>query len=254
MSTGLVLTVKNLFFPQFCITCRTRLFTEENGYFCPTCWESTPRVERPFCPVCGRPHPPVRGVSSLSNFPCGQCVKRGGTQPFNRMFAPAVYAEAMAEAIKLLKFHGKTRLVRPIGELVCDGINQEWDTGGYDFLIPVPLHKVRQRQRGFNQSLLLANEIVPFFPGARIVESLRRVRPTLVQSRLKSEAERRENVRGAFEWCSQAPLTGRKVVLVDDVITTAGTVTECAAVLRSAGARQVDVIAAAIAVAGPPTE
>jgi ComF family protein len=124
---------------------------------------------------------------------------------------------------------------------------RELDCESYAYVIPVPLYKVRYRERGFNQSRLLAQEVLPVLPAAKLDESLRRIRPTKVQSRLHSEAERRENVRGAFAVVDGSHLAESTILLVDDVVTTGGTIAECALVLREAGAATVDVLAAALA-------
>lgn len=247
MLTDWTLTVKNLFLPIFCKICGCRLLTEENGYFCPTCWELSPRVERPFCTLCGRPHAGVIGFGSLSNFPCADCRERAsrGGLPFRRMYGAALYDGAVKEAIKLFKFYGKRGLARPLGALMAEFAEREIECDAYDFIVPVPLHKVRERDRGFNQSRLLSQEILSVFPNARIDESLRRLRPTCVQSRLKTASERRANVVGAFA-VEGDRLAGSRVLLVDDVVTTSGTVSECAAALRRANAGAVDIFAAAL--------
>jgi ComF family protein len=138
-------------------------------------------------------------------------------------------------------------LAGPLGELMAEVAARELDCESYDYVIPVPLHKVRYRERGYNQSRLLAQEVLRVFPAARLDESLCRTRPTKVQSRLHSEAERRENVRGAFAVVDGSHLAGSTVLLVDDVVTTGGTISECALILREAGAAIVDVLAAALA-------
>jgi ComF family protein len=242
------LTLKNIFFPIFCKQCGQRLLTDENGYFCPTCWEMSPKVERPFCTVCGRPHPPQIGFGRTSNFICGRCLARkANQQSFRRIYGAAMYAGAVEEAIKLLKFHDRPRLARPLGAMMRGFAAQEMDDDAYDYLIPVPLHKVRLRERGYNQSELLARELLAYFTTARIDASLRRIRPTRVQSLLKGEAERRSNVVGAFAVTEGGRLRGKRVLLVDDVVTTSGTVSECARVLTQHGTATVDVFAAALA-------
>ena len=248
MASEWALTLKNLFLPVFCTLCGQRLLTEENGYFCPTCWEMSPRIQRPFCSVCGKPHQGVAGFGPPVNFPCADCrASEGRKRPYRRTFGAAVYSGAIMEAVKLLKFHDKQRLAGPLIELMAGFAVEEVDTEGYDALIPVPLHRVRERQRGFNQSRLLARGLLQTFPGARLDESLRRVRPTRVQSRLESESARRANVRGAFAVVDGEDLMGSTVLLVDDVVTTGHTVRECAAVLRRAGVAEVDIFAAALA-------
>jgi ComF family protein len=118
----------------------------------------------------------------------------------------------------------------------------------YDAVVPVPLHRVRQRWRGFNQAELIAEGAMRAFPRARLDRSLRRVRPTRAQSRLNSAAVRRANVRGAFAVDRESDFKGQTVLLVDDVVTTGGTVAECARALTRAGAQQVDVLAVAVPV------
>ena len=242
------LTLKNLFFPIFCQQCGLRLLTDENGYFCPTCWEGSPRIERPFCPICGKPHRAGVGLGTRSNFRCGPCSTAAKPKPYDRVLGAARYGAAVRMAIKLFKFHDKPRLCRPLGELMREQAELELECGRYDCLVPVPLHRVRRRERGFNQSELLAREILPAFPNAALDRSLARLRPTYVQSRLQTEKERRDSVRGAFGLIDGAMLKGKAVLLIDDVVTTGATIQECATVLKKSGASIVDVLAAALAV------
>jgi len=240
---GWGLAARNLVFPAFCRQCGVQLLTEENGYFCPGCWERSPRVVRPFCSGCGLPHPEMRGFGSRANYPCATCRDTPNTE-INRIYGAARYEDAVADAVKLLKFHGKRRLAGPLAEVMAAFAEAEMDLGEYGALVPVPLHRVRQRARGFNQSALLAEELARLFPGMTVDASLRRIRPTRTQSRLTRE-ERLANVRGAFA-VEGDTLAGKRVLLIDDVITTAGTVTECARVLKRAGAESVDVFAVAL--------
>jgi ComF family protein len=242
------LALKNLFLPIFCKQCGARLLTEENGYFCPDCWEISPRIERPFCPVCGRPHRGGIGLGTQVNFLCAACSAEKQQRPYRRILGACHYGGAIETAIKLCKFHDKRRLAGPLAETMADIAGRELDCEVYDFLVPVPLHRVRRRARGFNQALLLAREVQPQFPRAVIDESLHRIRPTRVQSRLKDPAERRANVKGAFAIVNGDHLRGKNVLLIDDVVTTAGTVAECAQVLRDHGVALVDVLAVALAV------
>ncbi|MBI4556885.1 MAG: ComF family protein [Candidatus Hydrogenedentes bacterium] len=242
-----VLTLKNLLLPIFCKKCGLRLLTEENGFFCPTCWELSPRIQRPFCTVCGKPHPGAVGFATQRNFPCADC-RAEKRLPYRRIYGAAYYEDAVAEAIKLFKFNDKSRLAGPLGRLMAEFASRELECDEYDYLTPVPLHRVRRRARGYNQSELLARGLLPIFPRAQLDDSLQRIRPTRVQSRLKTEAARRANVRGAFAVANGNHLRGKCVLLIDDVITTARTVSECARALRDAKVAAVDVFAAALAV------
>lgn len=239
------LAVKNLALPIFCKQCDRRLLTEENGFFCPECWERSPRIERPFCIICGRPHPAAVGFGTPVNFPCAQCRDRVH-RPYRRIYGAASYEGVIAEAVKLLKFHDKPRLARPLGVLMAQFAVRELDCDTYDALVPVPLHRVRERERGFNQSCLLACELVDCFPNAPINKSLARIRPTRVQSRLKTESERRSNIAGAFAVHGDE-LRDKNVLLIDDVVTTGGTAEECAKALKRAKAAKVDIFAVALA-------
>lgn len=238
------LSALNLFLPMYCRQCGARLLTEENNFFCPDCWEASPRVERPFCTACGKPHQRMVGLGETSNFPCAACREKPNRQ-VRRTWGAAQYDGAVALAIRLFKFHKKTLLLQPLAELMSEFARREMDRGRYDCLAPVPLYKTRLRERSFNQSLLLAQALLPEFPGAVLDQSLMRIRPTRAQSRLKSE-ERALNVRGAFAVQGDT-LAGKRVLLVDDVITTGGTISECAKAMLRAGAVEVDAFAAALA-------
>lgn len=243
------LTFKNLIWPQFCRDCGVRLLTEENGYFCPTCWEQSPRIMPPLCPKCGRPHESAIGFGPVVSYICEECNGESSrTIRYDRVCGAATYQDAIARAIRLFKFNGKVRLAEPLAELMREAAERDLDTERYTHIIPVPLYPVRGRERGFNQSRLLADCVLPTFPNATIDESLRRVRPTRTQSRLASEAERKANVRGAFDVIDGAQLKGATVLLIDDVVTSRGTANECARVLRQAGVERVDVLAVALAI------
>lgn len=244
------LTLRNILWPQFCKACGVRILTEENFHFCPNCWEASPRIEPPLCPTCGRPHPLAQGFMALPEgrlWQCGACISAKGRLPYRYTAAAAVYADCVAEAVKLLKFHGRLNLARPLCELLREAVEGMLDATQYDALVPVPLHRVRQRERGFNQSALLAQGIADCLPRARLDESLQRIRPTLTQSLIKDPKERRANVRGAFAAEEGATFKGENVLLVDDVVTTHGTVAECARVLKRAGAKAVDVATVCLA-------
>ncbi|MFO7976795.1 MAG: ComF family protein [Candidatus Hydrogenedentota bacterium] len=248
------LAAKNLFFPIFCQECGRRLLTDENGYFCGTCWELMPRIERPFCTVCGRPHRAAVGLGTRSNFPCGECIAADAKRPVRRTYGVARYEGVMEKAVKLFKFHGKQRLAKPLGELMAAFAEQELECDRYDLVVPVPLHTVRERERGYNQARLLADAVIGLFPRAHVAPLLRRTRPTRVQSTIHDPRERRKNIEGAFAIDEEMPPPKGQVLLIDDVVTTGFTVAENARMLLHAGARSVDVFAPALAVLrGEPT-
>jgi ComF family protein len=244
---GAWLLALEVVFPQFCKGCGERLFDLENGFFCPGCWEAPARVAAPYCTECGKPHAGMIGFGMPQNYPCAACREKPNKH-IGAIRGAVEYGGAIETAIKLLKFHGKIRLAPPLAGLMRAFAVANLDTASYTHLVPVPLHRVRERERGFNQSALLAREALPAFPRAVYDEQLQRIRPTLTQSRLRGAA-RHGNVRGAFAYVGPS-IKGARVLLVDDVVTTAGTVTECARILKIAGAESVDVLAVALAMPG----
>jgi ComF family protein len=143
-----------------------------------------------------------------------------------------------------LKFGGRAELARPLGRLMADLWRGEPRLGPVDGVLPVPLHWVRERRRGYNQALLLAKDFgrrteTPLWDGV-----LRRKRSTKPQTELGRES-RRANVEGAFEVKRPERVRGKSLLLVDDVCTTGATLEACARALKAAGARRVGALTAA---------
>jgi len=229
---ALAVAALDLIFPAVCPLCQARLGEGRRDPLCGGCWQSFTRLGPPWCARCGAPS--VEPVDA-----CPAC--RDTAVPFDYARAASVYGDAVREAIHALKFGGRRSLARPLGDLVreqCGGVL----TDRPDALIPVPLARARERDRGFNQAELIAERLgersgIPVRP-----RWLVRLRATAAQSDLTAEG-RRSNVAGAF--AAPSSVAGRHVVIVDDVVTTGATVAECARVLRLAGARRVGVVAVA---------
>lgn len=245
MPEAWTLTFKNLFFPIFCRQCGFQLLTQENGYFCPECWNLPDRIKLPFCTVCGRPHEASAGFGPVQNFPCAEC-RSLKPPPYRRVFGAAAYDGAISEAIKLFKFYDRPAIASLLADVMVEFAEREMNCEQYDDLVPVPLHRVHQRDRGFNQAQLLAKRLLPAFPRSRLNESLLRIRPTRRQVSLKNIEERLKNVVGAFAVTPEEHFEDRIVLLIDDVVTSGGTASECARALKRAGAAHVDVFAAAL--------
>jgi len=152
--------------------------------------------------------------------------------------APFLYEGSLMRAIHLFKYEAKSSLAGSLGSMLAEFAGT-WSKPGHSFLIvPVPLHSKRLRERGFNQSLLLARHVAEHL-GAQIdFLSLRRVRYTTPQTGL-GKKERRKNVRKAFQVLEPAVFKGKTVLLVDDVATTGNTLDECARVLKRSGCEKV---------------
>lgn len=180
------------------------------------------RMGEPFCEDCR---------AQIRPEPAGAVVPPG----IEDARSAGLHEGPLRQAVLRLKFGRKVALVRPLGELLAAQLltlRGEWQP---DFVAPVPVHWTRLLERGFNQSELLAETLarclqIPMLP------ALRKVRQTPPQVGLAGEP-RRTNLRGAF--AVRLPVSGRRIVLVDDVRTTGATVSECARTLRAAGAAEV---------------
>ena len=175
---------------------------------------------------------------------CPRC--RRSRRSVDRARAIGEYDGVLRAIVHALKYEGRRSLARPLARLMsCRGSDV---LNGADWLVPVPLHASKRRQRGFNQSADLARHL-----DLPVIEALARVRATPSQTGLPA-SQRHRNMKDAFASTPQTVrLTGSIVVLVDDVRTTGATLEACARVLKEAGAREVRALTAAQVVAGVPT-
>lgn len=204
---------------QPCLLC---LSPSRNGLCCDACRNQLPRLTAAQCPVCALPSP--MGAT------CGRCLRK--PPAFDRTAAAFAYDFPLDKLIHALKFHEKLELADFLAEQLATRISQR-----PDFLIPLPLHAVRLRERGFNQSLLLAKSLgrkldIPLQPDA-----CHRVRDTAPQSSLPFR-QRTRNMRDAFV-CT-ADLSGKHIAIVDDVMTTGSSIGELSRALRKQGAAGID--------------
>ncbi len=163
------------------------------------------------------------------------------------MRSVGVYDKTLLAAIHLFKYRGKTEIGRVLGRMMADFAASAWPPEAFDLILPVPLHKKRLRNRGFNQAVILGREIAKRFALPLDFSSLRREVGTDPQVGL-GRKDRRTNVRGAFAVRRPERIRGRKILLVDDVCTTGSTLNECAAVLLRAEAKTVTLLTLARAV------
>ena len=170
----------------------------------------------------------------------------GDPPRLGKMRAAAMYQGAMVRLVRQLKYRRAVHLAIAMGPWLKATYRRHWPSTGdaVDIVVPVPLHKRRLRQRGYNQSWLLARQV--FGEGAstqapRLMDILVRCRDTPSQTGLDREMRRR-NLKGAFDIVDGAPVTGKTVLLVDDVITTGETLGACTDALLAAGAIQVDAL------------
>ena len=217
----------SLFFPPSCPVCGE---AGEDG-ICRSCMKGVRPIQPPLCTLCGAPF--VSAV--LPEHLCGECMKR--ERSFSIARSAGLYEGTLLEAIHLLKYRGRVPLARPLASILAVTV----DCADYDIITPVPLHRRRLQERGFNQSLLLARYLAKESRLSLDYVNLRRTRATAPQTGLQGR-ERKSNVKRAFSVKKSMAFAGKRVLLVDDVYTTGATVTECSRVLKAAGAREVGVL------------
>lgn len=215
-------------------------------FLCDECLAGVRAVESPLCPRCGMMFRERVSDDHL----CGTCLTEPGRLSMARAFG--VYERSLMQVVRAFKYRGKIQLARPLGRLLFQAYQACYGTGhGPDLIMPVPLHKRRFRQRGFNQAFLMLKE----WPGRldlcqpeqspRIVrDGLLRTRKTKPQAGLDKKS-RKTNIKGAFALSPCCDVKGRHVLLVDDVYTTGATADECARVLLGGGASRVDILTVA---------
>jgi len=218
-------------FPDECRLCEQPLQEISRVPVCRTCLaKPVPLEAEYFCVQCRSPF--------RNRFPLdeqGRCALcRRGVRGFEAAYSFGFYEDELRELIQLFKYGRVPTLAKPLGRLLALALPREQS---FDLIVPMPLHWRKRWQRGFNQSALLAHEI-----GRRIHvpvrNALRRVRNTATQAGL-TNAKRRLNVSGAFRAKRAAALTGKRILLVDDVMTTGATAASGARALKRAGAREV---------------
>jgi ComF family protein len=222
----------DLLFPPTCIVCHSL-----GGWLCSHCLDQIEPISPPICSRCGLPQTSAAAADHSSPTGdaltiCTRCIKR--PPPLDGLRAYAYHSGPLKQAIHQLKYGDLRALAAPLGELMSRAwIKDPSFSPKIDTIVPVPLHPTRQRERGYNQAALLARELgirlrLPVVEGA-----LNRTRATVPQVGLDAR-QREDNVRGAF-LCIADSLSGKAVLLVDDVCTTGSTLEAACAALKDSG-------------------
>jgi ComF family protein len=217
-------------FPPTCLACRAAV--AEPGALCGACWRAMRFIERPFCDRLGTPFEHDMGEGALS--------QRALDSPpiFGRARAAVVFEDGPSrKLIHRLKYYDRMELARPMGAWMARAGRDILAEA--DALMPVPLHRARLWRRQFNQAAALAREISRLCGKPLDAGGIARVRPTRSQVGL-SRTERARNMAGAFRCLRD--VRGRRIVLVDDVLTSGATANAAARALLDAGAKAVDVL------------
>ena len=219
----------DILFPPRCLICKRNTIKQE---ICSRCMASFKPIISPLCILCGAPFL----TEGDDNHHCGNCIKENPL--FDIAASQFHYDDKLSLAIQMLKYSKKSSLAAPLGKLLSGHPITE---NKFDLVIPVPLHLSRLRERGFNQSQLIAKELGRNISCNVNASILERIKPTLPQVGMKRK-ERVLNVRGAFQLRKDGSLRGKSILLIDDVFTTGATVSECSRILKKGGAKTVSVL------------
>ncbi len=222
----------DLFFPPFCSSCR-KAVEDSDKPLCEKCLSQLKFMKTPYCTCCGKSF-----SSGNKNHLCGDCLKSSWN--FDKARSIVLYEDIIAGLIHELKYSGSMSGLKTFQHLSRQSPVRD-DLTTADLILPVPLHIKRLRHRGFNQALLLAKSL---FPNAR--EKIRydllfRQTNTPTQTGL-SGRERRKNVKNAFVVTKPSEISGRNILIIDDVFTTGSTVNECAGALKKNGCKRVEIL------------
>jgi len=212
---------RDLLFPQWCIGCG-----KEGDFICSSCRRLLPRIMPPLCPRCGKPQP--------SGILCPGCVS--WQAEIDGIRSPFRFDGIIRQAIHQLKYKNLRALAVPLAKFLQDYLATNPVPG--EVLVPVPLHQKRLRERGYNQSSLLAQELGKLSNLPVADNCLIRQKHAPPQARSSSVDDRRSNVADAFACRDQRP-KDKRVLLIDDVSTSGATLDACAGALKAAGATSV---------------
>jgi competence protein ComFC len=225
----------SVFLPSPCRICAKALTSASRVPICEECSASFERVPRTLCEICGLPLPALNDDIREIRL-CPACQQK--TYGFERARSFAVYQGAVVKAILLLKFEQ----IEPLGAWFADELAEiakaEGDRLGADVVVPVPLHRIRERERGYNQAVLVSRPLAKRLklPHKPMLLVRTKTRP---DKQILNLEERWESVRGAFATRPGSQVDNLRVLLVDDVLTTGATLDSCARALREAGAKSV---------------
>ena len=224
----------DLIFPPRCFICKKY----SDQIMCGDCMGRVARIKLPVCRICGKPFD-----GYFAGDICGDCLAKH--PPFIMARSASLYEGVMKDAIHKFKFGGKKALSSLLGQYLISYLDHgDIHLADIDLIVPVPLSMKRERDRGYNQSKLLAEEISRRYSKEIDCSSLVKIKDITPQFDLTRE-KRLMNVKGAFK-CAQ--MKAANVLLIDDIYTTGATAMESSSVLKAAGAGNVHVLTLARAI------
>ncbi len=234
--------VCDLIYPANCLSCKKHLSSQDpRDVLCLNCLRAIQFNTTPFCPKCSR----YLG----GKFDCVKCAVCTEHPPlFDFAWGACLYDEHLRRLIHAFKYNQKTSLRRPFAQKMIDFVKtHNFDIAQFDCIVPIPLFPTRQRERGYNQALLLAQLISLHFDIPLSPNSLKRIHHTETQTHF-SEKERWTNILDAFRIKNSTEIDDKNILLVDDLLTTGATTSEASRMLKKTGAQTVGVLTLAITV------
>ncbi len=228
-------TTISLVFPPQCEICERGLEFSTAVGICENCHSEIKFIPAPHCLSCGRT---VKNGTDR----CGRCFHE--SYHFDRAYACAFYEGNVRELLHVYKFGGRKYLKHFFAETMARFAYQHLDTASFHSIVAVPMDRGKENERGFNQSKKISGEIAGKLGIPDDSKKLRRVKPNSTQHFLAKE-DRKRNAKGAFRVTQKDFFKPKNVLLIDDILTTGQTASECAKVLKSAGASSVTVLACA---------
>jgi ComF family protein len=227
--------LSEVIFPSQCLGCAEILHPFAGQMFCSICNDRVKFIKGSMCSICGTTFPDSPAESHL----CGDCLEK---RPyFSLARAVFSYEDIILNAIHKFKYKRNMSIGEMLASFMAGFYFPDIVYTDYYLIIPVPLHVKRLRERGFNQSLILARVIGEKQKIPVNFSLLKRHKFTSTQTG-SNKKERKQNIKGAFEVTDKKEINGKNIILIDDVYTTGATANECAKTLIKAGAQKVSVL------------
>lgn len=216
----------DLLFPRKCIVCDNVFeFSEHEKYLCDDCKDLFEIIKSRRCEKCSRP--------IVSGNLCSVCNSQASLFDLNYSFFE--YDGIIPEMIYKFKFRNHPVVGVGLGKIMAESPDLNLMNNNFDFIIPVPIHKLRRKKRGFNQAEILAHEISKKISVPTRTDILKRIKNTKAQWSLNAH-ERENNLKDAF---TSKKINNKNLILIDDIFTTGSTINKCSEVLKNAGAKYV---------------
>lgn len=222
--------ISTMLFPKRCKLCGE--VVEFDKKLCDECENNLPKILPPICPKCGANKE--------------DCICGGHKNEYKSIVAPLYYKDNVYKIVHNFKLNSMKELGEEMGKMMSETVKEYYSEIDFDYVTFVPLHKKREKSRGFNQSEILAKVIAKNI-NSKCVLLLIKTMKTKVQ-RKQTKRERKVNVYGVFDIVQNADIDGKTILLVDDVKTTGATINECAKMLNIYGAKAVYAVTFAITV------